>query len=236
MKLKIACIEDTLSDYKLFKDTIEEISKKTNTSLTIDYYGSGEEFLKAENSVYQIAFMDIELPNRNGMEIARELRKSNTTTLLIFLTNFIQYAVEGYEVDAFDYILKPLNYYSFLMKFQRILNKLAISNNKQISFHTDNGTTFINTNDIRYIEIMGHSVIILTNKGNISTTGILNNLENELKEYGFGRSSASTLINMSYIESIYKDEVVLKTGEHIHIGRTKKKQFLTDVAKFIGKK
>ena len=236
MKMKIASIEDSHLDRELFKKTTKEISKNTNTSFAIDYFESGEDFLKSDTSVYQVAFMDIELPNKNGMEIAKELRKVNSSTLLIFLTNYIQYAVEGYEVDAFDYILKPINYYSFYMKFQRLLNKLAISNSKQISIHTDNGKTFINSNDIRYIEIMGHEIVILSNKGNISTSGILNNLENELREYGFSRSSASTLVNMSYIESIYKDDVVLKTGEHIHIGRTKKKQFLTDVAKFIGKK
>ena len=236
MNIKIATVEDSQQDRTHFNECLEEISKATQITFSVDSFSSGEEFLSHENNQdYQIVFLDIELPKMNGMETAKEFRKTNTSTILIFLTNYIQYAVDGYEVNAFDYILKPLNYYSFYMKFQRVIRKLSMTKNMNLKFNTNEGIRFINTTEIRYIEIMGHNLVILTNEGNIESVGILNTLEKELKNYDFSRCSASSLINMSYIQGIYGDKVILKTGESIHIGRTKKKQFLNDVALYIGK-
>lgn len=78
--------------------------------------------------------MDIQMPHMNGMEVARKLRALDANVLLIFVTSLAQYAIQGYEVRAFDYVLKPLSYPDFMMKMSRVehqMHRMRINPNPQ---------------------------------------------------------------------------------------------------------
>lgn len=111
--VSIAIVEDNEKERAYIRSCLDEISKQEEIPLHVEEFSSGTAFLGNYQPVYDIVLMDIEMPVMNGMETARMLRKIDETVLLLFVTNMSQYAVQGYDVDALDFIVKPINPYSF---------------------------------------------------------------------------------------------------------------------------
>ena len=85
--------------------------------------------------------MDIEMPHLNGMEAAQKIRELDKEVVIVFITNMAQYAIKGYEVDALDFILKPLNYYTFSMRFTRAVGRVKNREGKRICLNLPDGAT-----------------------------------------------------------------------------------------------
>lgn len=152
--MKIIIVEDELIWQEKLREYLLKFSLESKIECKISIYNDGDSFLKDYKKDADLIFMDIELGKNkiNGMEVSKKLREFDNNVLLIFVTNMSQFAVEGYEVDAIDFIVKPLNYYSFKMKIEkacRIIGKEASSKNKMIS--VENGTKNIMSSEILYI-------------------------------------------------------------------------------------
>ena len=105
---RIAIVEDEEQDYLRAQGYLNRYGQEKNISFNIQRYESAEVFLTNYQSQHDIVFMDIRMGGMDGMRAARKLREMDQAVILIFLTSLAQYAVQGYEVDALDYILKPL--------------------------------------------------------------------------------------------------------------------------------
>ena len=108
--------------------------------------------------------MDIQMPDINGMDTARRLRGMDRNVLLIIVTSLAQYAIEGYEVAAMDYILKPVQYFSFAMKLTRAIWRLDADAGESLRVANSNGSSRIRLRDILYIEITGHTITYHTHE------------------------------------------------------------------------
>lgn len=107
---RIAIVEDQDSDAQQLETALKTYSRETSVPFSWDHWTSGEIFLQKYRHQYDIVFMDIRLAGIDGMETARRLRRMDSAVLLAFLTSLAQYAIAGYEVEAIDYIVKPLSY------------------------------------------------------------------------------------------------------------------------------
>ena len=96
------------------------------------------------------------MPGTNGMDAARKIREKDSRVTILFVTNMAQYAINGYEVEAVDYIIKPIGYYDFSMKFQRAVQKAAQKRPEKLVLATTEGTVQVNVSDIQYIEASAH--------------------------------------------------------------------------------
>ena len=117
---KVAIVEDDAKTREMLRGFFSDYTAENGVSFDVSDYGSGEAFLADERS-FDMILMDIELPGRDGMETVRELRKRDRDVIVIFATNMAQFAVKGYEVEAFDFIVKPMTYYNFTIKIRRAL-------------------------------------------------------------------------------------------------------------------
>lgn len=106
--LRIAIVEDHESDAKRLTALLESYAQKNGKRFAITWIANANTFLDSYQHQYELVFMDIRMPGLNGMMAAHELREMDHTVVLVFLTSLAQYAVESYEVEATDYILKPL--------------------------------------------------------------------------------------------------------------------------------
>ncbi len=231
----IAIVEDEIDAQKKLLSLLEDYSREKNISIETETFSNGNAFLEAYKNQFDIVFLDIEMPHLSGMEVAKELRKIDKQVLLVFVTNLYQMAKEGYEVDALDFIVKPVNKASFQLKMERIMSRSQSNLSKSILIHMmDNQFSVIPTKDIFYVETSGHYIIYHTTGGLLKEYGTLKNAEKKIQdEISFVRCNRSYLVNLQYVERIDKDILFIK-NDQLTISRPSYKSFMMALAKFIG--
>lgn len=233
--IKIAILEDSDVDYTRICKAWDRFSKEENLSYQITHYKDSTSLLEQFHSQFDLIFLDIEVPGKNGMETAQEIRKIDNLTILVFLTNFSKYAVNGYEVNAADYMLKPLDYYSFALKMHKILHMLYQNIEKEITIMTKGLLHRFSINELFYVEINNHDLIYHLDDETISTRGSLSEVEKSLPKNSFSRCNNCYLVNLKHVTKI-KDNTVWIGKNELTISRPKKKMFLNDLTNYIGGK
>ena len=186
-----------------------------------------------------MAFLDIDFPKAafNGMDIARRLRLFNRDTVIIFVTNYVEYAREGYEVQAFRYLLKkeiPQKLEKCLLLGLEHLQTLR----KTYPIQINRETIHLPIEDILYFESQKHTAVayVLCNSS-IKTYrfyGSLSNLEADLEQDGFLRVQKSFLVNMRYIDKISSYVLRLITGKEISVPKARYQEVKRSFALYKG--
>lgn len=117
--INIAIVEDDNDVVAQLKEYIARYMGENDMDYHVETFGSAESFLFGGADSFDIILMDIQLPEMDGMSAVKELRKTNELVVVVFVTSLAQYALKGYEVGATDFMVKPLNYYGFALKFRR---------------------------------------------------------------------------------------------------------------------
>lgn len=118
----IAIVEDQDNAAQRLAGYIDKYAAETGQEFRVTRFCNGEEFLKDYKCVFAVVFMDIQMPKKDGMEAAVELRRKDKNVSIIFITNLVQYALKGYEVDAVSFLVKPVSYCDFSLKFRKALD------------------------------------------------------------------------------------------------------------------
>ena len=155
----IAIIEDEPAAARLLSGFINDYGENKNEQFNISTFSGAVKFLENYRGDYDIVFMDIELPDMNGMDASRRLREIDKDVLLIFVTNMAQCAVSGYDVGAFSFIVKPVSRQNFVMKFERAVERLKNRTDATVCIHGKTGAKRIGTADLKYVEIQGHNIV-----------------------------------------------------------------------------
>lgn len=230
-----AIIEDDAGYTQYLEECLARYGAAHDCSFQIRAFSRAESFLADQRSVYDMVFMDVDLGAgwMNGLDAARALRARGSMAVLFFITNMPQYAPDGYEVDAIDYCVKPINYSSLSVKLDKAIRVLAQRRGVPLRIKTREGFRVISSSDIVYIEVKGHDLMFHTIRETIGAYGSLGERETELQNHEFARCSASILLNLRYVTGLYGDEIAVGT-ERIKIGRSKKKEFLIRLNRYLG--
>ncbi len=219
--MKIAICDDEQLFLNKLKQEISEIL--VDYDYEIMEFNSGEDFLSTyKEQEYDIIILDIEMNGINGLDTAREIRKTDRSTVIAFLTSYESFAVQGYEVKAERYILKqqPSNMYrdqlTSLFREYRLKHKMFVYNNVNKAFSA-------RLSDIQYFEVYVRTIIVHVFDGDNKTFnyyGKLSELEELYVSDGFVRAGKSYLVNISNIKHIDKDGMYMLNGDFISMGRS----------------
>ena len=222
--IKIAIVEDEISEAEKLKEAIKKFGASKGVEFEIYLFPSALIFLNDFHKGFDLIFLDILMPNMNGLELARTLRKTDGRVQIIFVTNLANCAVNGYEVDALDFIVKPFNTEHLkktLEKFLGIYNNLR---NDFVALKNRNVVKVVALSDILYIDIVSHCITY--HFGDNETFCVWGNLEDELKRLNsksFVRINAYSVINLKKITGI--DGNYVRVGDaQLQITRTYKKK------------
>ncbi len=225
----IAIVEDNDNDASLLESHIKQISQAERISFNVQRFTSATEFLKDFKPIYSIILLDVEMPGMNGVEASVEIRKLDKTCSIIFVTNLIQYAQKGYEVDAVAYLIKPVQYFDFALKFKKALDVYALNENKDFTMKSTKGECRISTNKLMYVEVNRHRLYYHMVEETLEVAGTITKAEEELKSFGFLKCNQCYLINPRFISRIHGFDITVG-NETLLISRPRKKQFLEELA------
>jgi Response regulator of the LytR/AlgR family len=231
--LKLAIVEDELNQVALLKKYIEQFQEEEKQEIELTIYRDGDEILEDYKAQFDIILMDIQMKFVNGMSAAEEIRKMDTEVVIIFITNMSQYAIQGYKVDALDYVLKPVSYFAFSQRLKKAILKYERRNDKTITLQVKGGIRRVEVSSIYYIDVEGHKLVYHTTKGDFAVTGTMSQTEEALREEGFARGNKGYLINLKHVEAIV-DYCAVVNGEKLVLSRPKRKEFMQAITTYWG--
>ena len=229
--LRIVLCDDDFAFMEKLRGKITGALEKLNTGAEMTLFGSFQDLSDDALAFCDIAFLDIDFVghNRNGLDIARRLREVNSRAMIFFITNFIEYAPEGYEVQAFRYILKS----DLDMVLERYLMQALerLSDGKDALKIQYNGMPVeLPLEDVLYLEVLGHSVSVVTEQETYSVNATLSGFEQQLERCGFLRVHKSYLVNMRHIKRFQCRELTLSSGAVL---RVSEKNYAEQKRKFL---
>ena len=228
---RIAIVDDDKESIILTKKII---NKFNSTIFDLLEYSNGKIFIDSYIGNFDIIFLDIDMPQMDGLETASNIRKIDQDVLIIFITNMAHNAINGYEVNALDFILKPLNEFQFTTKLKRAVSFIKKKENKVLLVNNSNGVKqVINSSQVLYIEVLNHRLIYHTKDNDFYEFSSLSKIEKELKRFAFSRCNSCFLVNLKFVTGMEKD-LVLLNGIRLKISRNKKKDFMNSLTDFIG--
>jgi DNA-binding LytR/AlgR family response regulator len=204
-------------DEKKIRELLGSRVQKLYPSAELAFYETGEALL-AQAAQPDILFLDIQMPGRDGMEIARLLRKKWKDTILIFVTGIEEYVFQAFDVGAFHYIVKPLDEEKLKMVLENAVKQYeemtqnSKAEKKYIMVQTGGIHTKVFVDDIVYAEVFNRKIIIHKLDGELEFYGKLSDLEKLLGE-DFFRPHRAYLINMGYVESYDAGNIYLEKGQ-----------------------
>ena len=213
MNIKCAIIDDEPLAANLLLSYARKISY---LNVTGTYNSAISAMKELRDNPVDLIFMDIQMPELSGMEFAKILPRQ---TKIIFTTAFNQYAIEGYKVNALDYLLKPISYEDFLQSCNKALEHITSSKNDAAGIDTNNRFLFvkseyklvrINLDDILYIEGLKDYIKIYFDNGDRPVTALMNmkRLEESLPSPDFMRTHRSYIVNMMKVKIIDRLRIV----------------------------
>lgn len=233
MKIKIGICDDEYIHREILLKYIEKLF--SNDSYEVMEFSSGEELLDNYPQQIDIILLDIQMKGINGIDTAKKIRLFDTGVTIIFTTAISDFMQEGYEVRAFRYLLKPINYNDFSRHLTQCKSEIIDNKEKYISIkELDEGkTSIILVNSILYIETECRTTLIHTDNCVYKTRESIKTFENELNEHSFYRCHRSYLINLSKVNSIDKKSAWINNNE-ILVSRYKFKDLKIKITDMLG--
>ncbi len=234
--IKVAICEDE----KVHQELLIEYLQKLFNELSIDYdlciFNSGEQLLENYPEDMDIFLLDIQMGELSGMDIARKIRDIDSNTVeIIFTTSLIEYIQEGYEVRAYRYLLKPIEFHDIKNHITACIEEIHNRRDKYLVISNKYENYKIKIENITYIEVQNKDITIHTLDNDYEIKMSMNKIEKELKKYNFIRCHKSFLININFVENVKQYVAILEDGQEIPISRYKFKEFKTIFLKSLRK-
>ncbi len=228
MKLNIAVCDDEAIALKINCTYIEELAKKYRVEANIIGFSSGKavmEFL--DNNVIDIAFLDIDLKGISGIQVASALLKKNPKVITIFITGHREFAYDAFMVEAFSFLMKPVDPERMERIFKKAIIQINyISNRKThapLIITEDNIKKKLNQGLINFIIREDTQSVIVTKNARHYVYETITSLNGRL-EANFLRINQSVIVNLAEVASMEHNQMLMKSGEIFTIGRTYHKE------------
>lgn len=229
--IEIAIVEDDKAQAALLEGHIKNYAAAHKLAISVSVFYDAITFLD-KYSAFQIVYMDIMMPMLNGMDAAKLLREKDEKVVLIFVTTMRQYAIQGYEVSASDFIVKPVAYPEFALKFTKVLSRLDTVSSADVLIRTENSFVRLSPGDIRYVEVNGHHCVYHTASGEYRQYQTMKSAEAALQGHGFVRCNNFLLVNLAHVDRL-DGMTAYVDGDALQISHPRRKAFSDAFVRFM---
>lgn len=229
----IAVVDDDREFSSKVQEYLDKYQQENGEKFEVEVFYDGAEIIENYTPKYDLILLDIEMPTVNGMDAAEKIRELDEHVVLMFITNMAQYAIRGYSVGALDFVMKPINYYTFSMKIKRALKRVQKKEIPTILLTTPDGVKKLNVSQIYYVEIQGHMLHYHTDEGELVVRGTLLSAEQMLPSEFFVKCNHWYLVNLQHVTEVRKNTAIVGTFE-LEISRRNRAGFLKALAEHMG--
>ena len=227
-------VEDTPEDAQALIRCIDRYAQEHDETIMHTWIRSAIDLMERSWDC-DIIFLDIEMPGYDGMEAAHLMRTYDRTTPIIFVTNLAQYAQRGYEVDALDFLVKPVRYGDLAMRLDKVLRATHANDSHTLVVKTADGLQVFDASELAFVDVRVHDTTYhLADGSSFTVRKTLAAAEEEMSGLGFVKVSSACLANMDYVQSVKGDSMVLTTGDVLHMSRGRRKPAMQAIAAHFG--
>ena len=231
--MRAAIVDDDSAMRATLHEYLDRYGAEKSVELSVTEFDSGDVFLEKYAGDFDVLFFDVDMPGTDGLDTARRLRRMDSEVSIIFVTNMAQYAIRGYEVDALDYVLKPVNYYSFELKMKKVRRVLNEREGSSLVLFVKGEMRRIPVKSILYVEIRDHNLCYHTDDGDFSLTGSMKKLEEQLAPHSFARCNNCYLVNLMHVRTVTPEQVFVENTP-LKISRPRRKAFVEALSAYYG--
>lgn len=214
---------------------LEELSSYIDQIPDVEqvHFSSGRELLKAirTGERFDMIVLDIELPDKNGTEIARILRACQPNIDIIFISSCPKYVTQAFSLQAAQFFLKPIAGKMFLKEMERIIKHRKIEK-KSWCVHTKSAIYRLAPAEIIYMHSIGRHLMIQTIERQIEIPGRLAMAEKELEEYGFARCHQGFLVNLQHVQAVEDKQVRCSCDKYVPVSNRMRQRFLETLRQY----
>lgn len=232
---KIAIVDDDVEVTQRLAAYCQQFAAEEGIELSVQQFNSSEVFLEfyQEQTAYDLLLLDIEMGEMTGMEAAQVIRQYDQDVTIIFVTNMIQYAIQGYAVDALDFVVKPVDYDAIYFRLKRTFYQKQRQREESMSINTIAGELQVSVQDLLFVEVRGHQLYYHTVDKVYQGRGSMKAVEATLSNRYFAKPHQSFLVNLGKIDRI--SGLTIEIGEQeVPISRVRQREFLTAFSNFAG--
>lgn len=215
--LRLAVCDDNVSVVEQVESYIEKLKE---ISIIYEVYFSVEEFYSHMPEVdFDVYLLDIEIAGASGIQLAEQIRQTNQYALIIFMTSYPKYVTEVFDVNTFDFLLKPVTFENFKKVIYKVSDYISASKMNFVFMHNKNQYA-VPYQNIIYIEKIKRKAYIHTNSGYMYECHMtMEEIIGELSMDMFVKINRACIVNLSMIDEIIRDEIHLINGETLYIAR-----------------
>lgn len=218
--INIGICDDEKIQVELLERYVNNWAKERSLRVHVEFFYNAEsfDFAWSMNKKYNILLLDIEMPGEDGVQLAKKIRKVDKQIDIIFITAIPDYISEGYNVDAINYLIKPISEEKLYECLDKAIEKIPIEE-KSMLIEVDGETIRILEKDILYIEAFSHSIDIHTINGKYRVRKNISIIEEELHEENFIRCHRSYIVGLKHIKRIGKTDITLDNNHVVPVSR-----------------
>lgn len=224
--INIAICDDEKIQRNIIKDMLLKISKDNNMGVIIDEFEEAVRLLdiiKRNKNKYNLIFCDIIMDKMNGIEFLRKVKKINPSIQAVLITSCEEFVFDGYDLGVLNYLMKPVSEERLEREFFRAVKNINCTNPSIYSVHSNGSMIFINLTEVMFFEVNNKTITANMENGTIEFNMKIKDLELDLDHRNFFRCHRSFIVNMTKVEAIFSNEIILKNKSIIPIGRIYKK-------------
>ncbi|MFR6372716.1 MAG: GHKL domain-containing protein [Subdoligranulum sp.] len=195
--IRIAIVEDDTGYRSQLRKYIDQYQSDFSETVSVSEFSDGLEIVEKYKSEYDIILMDIQMKHMDGMQAAMRIRDMDKNVIIIFITNSAQFAVQGYKVEALDYVLKPIQYFAFSQVLHNAVKKVHGKSKFYIHLIQESKMIRLDADQILYIESRGHTIIYHTEIGEYAERGSLKSAEEKLAQRHYYKCNNCYLVNLA---------------------------------------